>query len=213
MEREQERVHVGGSPTRCPWCKGEIEDVKQVVACAACGARHHGACHSEHGRCATCSSEDVLVPRAAAAPSKARVQREEPPAGSRIKVTRDGEALVYSWPGRDTAALLVGLVWLFALPPLGLYMLWLYLTIRERTIRVAGDEIELTVGTFRGKRLRAKRAEVGAIRVATSQQQTNLSIDVGMDRYFVKTGIMNPALRGPEVEWLAKAIEAWKDEA
>ena len=30
MEREQERIQVPGSLVRCPWCKGDIEDVKQV---------------------------------------------------------------------------------------------------------------------------------------------------------------------------------------
>lgn len=54
-------IHVRGSPSRCPYCKEGIGAVRDVVACALCGARHHAACREEHGRCAVCSSVELLV--------------------------------------------------------------------------------------------------------------------------------------------------------
>jgi hypothetical protein len=212
MEREEDRVHVSASPTRCPWCKGEIESVKEVVACAACGARHHGSCHEENGRCATCGSTDVLVPRAQPEPAPARVKREQPPKGSRIKVEREGEALAYSWALVDRIAIFLACIWTLVLPPLGLLVLYQILRRNQAGIRLTRDEIEFSTGFF-SKLIRAKREDVGGIRVFTGQGVTQLTIDVGMDRHVVKTGIVQSALRGPELEWLAQALEAWKNEA
>jgi hypothetical protein len=218
VEREQERagpdIRFGpASPTHCPWCKGAIENVKEVVACAACGARHHGACHQENGRCATCGSTDVLVPRAPPAPAVARVKREEPPRGSRIKVEREGEALVYTWSLVNRVAIFLACLWTVVLPPLGLAVLFQILRRNQAGIRLTRDEIEFSTGAIFSKLIRAKREDVGGIRVFTGQGVTQLTIDVGMDRHVVKTGIVQSALRGPELEWLAQALEAWKNEA
>jgi len=60
---ERVEVHVERSPSHCPYCKAELVDLAGIVACAACGARHHRECHSEnHARCATCGSAAVLAP-------------------------------------------------------------------------------------------------------------------------------------------------------
>ncbi len=209
-------MHVPASPTRCPWCKGEIENVKEVVACAACGARHHGACHQENGRCATCGATDVLVPRAQPAPAVARVKREQPLKGSRIAVTREGDALVYSWSLRDGVALFLAVFFtlMVILSPIGLWILYLYLTNKRAEIRTTHDEIEFPAWGFRTRKIRAKREDVGAIRVTTGPQGVmQLTIDVCVDRWIVRTGIGNPALRPLELEWLAQALEAWKNEA
>jgi hypothetical protein len=217
-ERDAERVHVPGSPTRCPFCKGEIEDLKQVVACAACGARHHGACHQENGRCATCGSEDVLVPRAAPV-ALARVKREEPPRGSFITVEREGDALVYTWPVRDTATLTVAIILTLMVltAVVGIPLLYAYFTAKRARFRVGPGEIEFDARAAAGggfaRKIRARREDVGAIRVQANQGGAFLTIDVGMDRWIVKTGMMQSALRPPELEWLAQALEAWKNEA
>jgi hypothetical protein len=219
MEREQERVPPDirwgpGSPTRCPWCKGEIEGVKEVVACAACGARHHGACHTENGRCATCGATDVLVPRAQPAPALARVKREEPPKGSKIRVEREGEALVYSWPLRDSTSVFLACLFMIVFPPLGLLLLYEVKKHKRGRIRLTLDEIEFQLFGCRSSPIQAKREDVGSIRVTSIQGGlARLTIDVGMDRHTVKTGIVQPALRPPELEGLAQALEAWKNEA
>ncbi len=56
------RVHIDRSPAWCPYCKGAFEAPATLVACAACGARHHAECHGEHGKCATCGATERLVP-------------------------------------------------------------------------------------------------------------------------------------------------------
>jgi len=69
-ERAREPVRVDQAPSRCPFCHGAFESVRDLVACAACGARHHAECYAQNKKCATCGSSDVLVPplRAAVAP-------------------------------------------------------------------------------------------------------------------------------------------------
>jgi hypothetical protein len=54
-------VRVQGSPSRCPWCRDDLTELREVVACAGCGARHHDECHREHGRCASCGGTARLV--------------------------------------------------------------------------------------------------------------------------------------------------------
>jgi hypothetical protein len=61
-----EQIRVDRSVVHCPFCKGDLDDVRRIVACAPCGARHHLECYREHGRCASCSSREKLVHRAAA---------------------------------------------------------------------------------------------------------------------------------------------------
>src|SRR5205807_9056797 len=90
--KPDERLRVDASPTRCPYCKDVLSDVKDLVACARCGARHHESCHREHGSCATCGSTETLVHR-----SVARARRESPPLGSKIEVARQGEETTYTW--------------------------------------------------------------------------------------------------------------------
>jgi hypothetical protein len=80
-------IRVHGSPSRCPYCKGSIGDVREIVACALCGARHHAACREEHGRCAVCSSSELLVYQAAAAKPRAEG----------LEVDRRDGAVIYRW--------------------------------------------------------------------------------------------------------------------
>jgi hypothetical protein len=46
---------------RCPFCH-EGAEAEGSVACQGCLARHHEACWSESGRCASCGSERALAP-------------------------------------------------------------------------------------------------------------------------------------------------------
>jgi hypothetical protein len=93
LERE---VRVERSPIRCPYCKDELAGVEGVVACAACGARHHDACHSENGRCATCGEPAALVPRDA--PPATSTVLPSPPRGSHATMARDGETITIQFP-------------------------------------------------------------------------------------------------------------------
>jgi hypothetical protein len=73
-EGTQDRIRVDHAPSRCPYCHEDFVSLEDVVACAACGARHHAECHAQDRRCATCGSTDVLVHvrQGAAAASAAR---------------------------------------------------------------------------------------------------------------------------------------------
>jgi hypothetical protein len=60
---DREAIKVERSPSHCPFCKGTIDDLREVVACAECVARHHRDCHAENGgRCATCGGRALLAP-------------------------------------------------------------------------------------------------------------------------------------------------------
>jgi hypothetical protein len=60
---DTDAIRVGRSPSRCPYCKGELGDLGAIVACAPCGARHHADCREENGeRCATCGASQWLEP-------------------------------------------------------------------------------------------------------------------------------------------------------
>ncbi len=88
-------------PGRCPYCRDAIAGTSGVVACAACGARHHAACWGELAACATCRSTEALV--SARAASAARRRPPPLPRGSELDVRLDEApgaepALVVSWP-------------------------------------------------------------------------------------------------------------------
>src|SRR2546423_15056279 len=80
-------IRVRGSPSRCPYCKDSLGEVRGVVACALCGTRHHADCRTEHGRCAVCSSTELLVYR----------KTDEPPAGPGLNVLREADRVTYRW--------------------------------------------------------------------------------------------------------------------
>jgi hypothetical protein len=50
------------SSSRCPFCHDDVAPTKSV-ACEACLARHHCACWTEAGRCASCGSCRALHPQ------------------------------------------------------------------------------------------------------------------------------------------------------
>jgi tetratricopeptide (TPR) repeat protein len=60
-----ERVKVGASLVRCPYCHDAVKpESTDWVACRGCLARHHESCWSEHAKCATCAGTTVLETRA-----------------------------------------------------------------------------------------------------------------------------------------------------
>jgi hypothetical protein len=234
-ERE---LHVDRSPTHCPYCKGEIEDLSKVVACAACGARHHQACHADHGRCATCGSAEALVPKAHARPRR----RSEPLPGSSIKVREDGAAVILSWPatrwspvrflliGAALLALAAAAIALVGPPPMivlpgmgGVVLCGLFLFARSqpRTLEIglgldAIDFPEVDPRAAGGTlSVRAKREEVGSVRTENTGNGYRLTIDLGLVRHVVKLGaaFAPGALSEPEIDWLARAIDAWREES
>jgi hypothetical protein len=59
-------VRVDASPLRCPFCHASVAAVAlDWVACKACLARHHAACWSESGACASCGDQLFLPARSA----------------------------------------------------------------------------------------------------------------------------------------------------
>jgi hypothetical protein len=207
-----------------------------VVACAACGARHHDACRAEHGRCATCGALDLLVPR----PSKRRVL--DPPAGSKLVVRHEGERVVIELPGSgfepgQAPVLMVFFVWAFLSfslitrggadgPPIaggGFFLLLAAVAfVAKRRYRgPAAPELVLDpdaiafpgVDRFFGFSIpvRATRAEAGSVRTGSRKDGYALQVDVGLERWRVRLG--STAFSEPEVDWIAAAIRAWKDEA
>jgi hypothetical protein len=224
LEREQDRVRVGGSPVHCPFCKGELADTKAIVACAACGARHHESCHNENGRCASCGSTDKLVPAAPrpAPVSVPRQRREQPLAGGKIQVAREGEDLVYSWERRTPAdlalAILMTIVTVGLFAPFAFYLLYHYFKRTRSFIRVKPDRIEFSASGFRERTVTARREDLGRIQLlpigAQGQLGMGVGIDIGAQRHLVKFGslMQNTTIQAPELEWLVQALQAWKEE-
>lgn len=211
---EKDAVRAERSPTRCPFCRDELDAkaTDDLVACAACGARHHAGCHRAHGRCATCDATDVLVP--------ARRRRGDPPTGSRLRVDQDDEgATRFTWSVATTtdAVLTVLAGATVLLLPLAIWMWIGRARQREQTLRLGPDWVELPVATAGGlswKRVRVRRDEVGAVRVQGGEGGGySLTVDVGIERHAVWTGHTAQALAAPELEWLATQLTAWRDQA
>lgn len=199
------------APTRCPYCKDGFDPGKEVVACAPCGARQHAACHAAHGRCAACGATDVLVP------ARRRPRRELPPTGSRIRVEQADGRTTYEWDPRTRNDLVLAALMTFLVITIPIAIIILLQRRRHTSMKlvVTPDQVELTAhGGLFGKRVQARRDEVGAIRVqALGEQSVHLSLDVGIERHLVMTGIMGAGLKAPEMEWLAEQLCAWRDEA
>jgi hypothetical protein len=211
-----ESVRADHSPTRCPFCKGDLSDMKEIVACTACGARHHAACREENGRCATCGSTEVLVPRSGTPRSPMRAKLEQPPQGSKIVVSREGDALVYAW---DTPESPLGcaIVCLFTvvLAPVALYFFIRYLqqqgeAPRRARVVLGPDTLEVSWTTQKTPVARIERAKIGGVRAVTSDAGTTVYVDEGIQR---KALMGLSALTPVELEWLAAAIDAWRSEA
>jgi hypothetical protein len=209
MEGSRQDVHIQGSPVHCPYCKDGLEDLAKVVACAACGARHHNSCHSEHGRCASCGEPQVLVPRAS--PPGGLRRRLEPPRGSRIRVEQDGAGVRYAWNTRSRGLLFCSIAFLVLFPValLGLLLLLAYFKNRDSWVRVDAEGIEFMSPTwFTGtKVVRSRWEDVGAVRTV----QGNLTIDVGIQRHHVGR-FLQFVLQPAEIDWLTEALQAWKNE-
>lgn len=209
VQKENDHLRLRG-PGRCPFCRDVISDKTELVACAACGARHHEGCHREHGACASCGSSEVLVPQ-----SKARKVRERPPKGSVIEVEEleDG-ALSYTWPAirnkvANRIALLV-LVLMILTIPLAFLIWWHERKHPFRTIVLERDRLKLPrYRPFRGyDQIDVDREDVGAIRHEHHNGFPALTVDVGVDR----TQVANQAqLKEPELEWLCQALKAWQE--
>ena len=210
MGGEAERIRVGGA-ARCPFCHDGLEKTAEVVACAPCGARFHQAClQANEGRCPACGATEVLLP------PRPRSRRRDPPAGSKIQVARDDERTTFSWDPRTRSDTF--LMWLFALMLLTLPLAWLWWRARKRYPRaevVLGDETlefdAISAHTLKGSRVKVRREEVGAVRVSAmpGEQQYALTVDVGIERHRVMTGLAGSALTPPELEWLAAEIQGW----
>lgn len=211
---EKDAVRAERSPTRCPYCRDELgaKATDDLVACAACGARHHAGCHTTHGRCATCQATDVLVP--------ARRRRAgEPPTGSRLRVDQDADgATRFSWAvGTTTDAVLTILAAATVVfLPVAIWMWVGRSRLKEQHLLLGPDWLDLPVNTVGGlswKRLRVRRDELGAVRVHNESSVYVLTVDVGIERHVVWTGHTVPSLTPPEMEWLAAQLTAWRDQA
>lgn len=199
------------APTRCPYCRDALDPSKELVACAPCGARHHAACHAAHGRCASCGAADVLVP------ARRRARREEPPAGSKVRVDASDGATTYTWDAqtKNDLVIVVLMFCLLVTIPLALWFMRLRRRHPTHTVTLRPDELEFTAlkpSGLSAHTIRARRADVGAIRVQSSHGANMLTIDIGIERHNLMNGITGSALSAPELEWLAERLSAWRDE-
>lgn len=77
---ERDDVHVASN--RCPFCHEHVEiETDEWVSCRSCQARHHEACWTESGACASCGTQVFLSE-----------PREAPPRGRPTSVTVIGWA-------------------------------------------------------------------------------------------------------------------------
>jgi hypothetical protein len=88
---------------------------------------------------------------------------------------------------------------------------------RLLSIRLGPDALELTAVRDEGREepLRAARADVGGARAErVNKDQYHLTVDVGLARHRVLLVAVSgdSAIGEPEVDWLARAIEAWAAE-
>lgn len=65
MEQEGPGIHIRGAPGRCPGCVEGFDDGAPVVACGACGAKHHASCWREASACVRCGGDRPLHEREA----------------------------------------------------------------------------------------------------------------------------------------------------
>jgi hypothetical protein len=211
---ESPRVRADRSPTRCPYCREELDKLEELAACAACGARHHQACHTEHGSCASCGASEVLV---SASQARARRRLQEPPKGSRIRVESTGDATEYRWEpgGKQDAVLLILFTVLLITMPLALWVFYRNRKDRDALgVRLTPEAIEFQRqhgASWRQHRI--AREDLGAVRVMTQAGVTVLYLDEGIERRQLYTSAMQPALKAPELEWLAEVIMAWRDQS
>ncbi len=200
------------APTRCPYCRDGLDPSKELVACAPCGARHHAACHAAHGRCASCGATDVLVP------ARRRARREEPPAGSKLRVDAGDGATTYTWDAPTKNDLVI--IWLMFCLVLTIPLALWFMRLRRRhpthTVTLRPEELEFTAITPSGmsaRTIRARRGDVGAVRVQSGVGGAHmLTIDIGIERHTLMNGITGASLSAPELEWLAARLCAWRDE-
>ncbi len=216
-----QEVRARQAPGRCPFCRDELADTKQVVACAGCGARHHAACHREHGACAACGAAEALYPRSAFSRAATR-----PPQGSRIEVLEEeGGATRLQWPLDPLPRWL----WLVLGPlmvvgaaivlPLLLIVWWqgkkwpVRRDPQGRKLRaVVFTPDALVLPTHQAGRTKTvPRQAVGAVTVGprAEGQGWALWIDCGLKRHLVEASGPR-GLSPPELEWLAERIRAWK---
>lgn len=212
MEAAREQ-HDLRSLDRCPFCHDAITTAKPTVACAACGARHHEACHQEHGACAACAATEALVP---AAPSSARARREQPPKGSTITVTHDDDAITYAWPRFRHRAATLALVFLFAatvlLSPIALLLFFAWYGDEPLSVTLSPKRLRIVYapsGALGRKEINVRRQDLGAVLLERNRGYLHLTVDVGVDRIPVASVA---TLKEPEIEWLHEALLAWKAE-
>ncbi len=147
-------IRVKNSPVRCPYCKDLLEETRELVACAKCGARHHASCRAEHGRCAVCASAELLV-----------YARESEPGPGAVVLAREGDALVYRWRvlAKDGLQLVYKDAFVHLAPrELSFTATW------NRTVYVArGDKLKIREVAILGGRLIVTFEGGGEVAVAT----------------------------------------------
>lgn len=211
---DAERVRVTGGASRCPFCHDGLEKPAEIVACAPCGARFHAGCHqANQGRCPACGATEVLVS------PRRKARRRDPPAGSRIQVSRDEERTTFRWDPHTRGDTVLTI--LFAVMVITLPLAWLLWRARRRTplaeVELGPDALTfdaINPHTFSTSRVTVGPQELGAVRVSgvPGGQHYGLTVDVGLVRHRVLTGLTGGALSAPEMEWLAGEILAWQAE-
>ncbi|MCA8924325.1 MAG: hypothetical protein KDD82_21120 [Planctomycetes bacterium] len=208
------QIQAPRSPARCPWCHDDVQGVEQLVACAVCGARHHDRCHAECGVCASCGASEALYPKAPKTPRASRASRgTRPPAGSRIFVRVSGETTTLSWDASSQGNWL--LIALFAFfPPFAIWFAYRVLNEPRQSVMLTPDSITFTTPSpnqLSRVRKVIPLSALGAVKVQGVQGGYFVTLDHGVTRHVLVTGSLLPALKAPELEWLAQEIQDWKD--
>ena len=208
------KVKSEQSPLRCPYCHDALATGKELAACGDCGARQHLTCHQEHGACTACSSNNVLVPQS----KRTQPSYGQPLRGSKIRVEATEAGTRYTWRGSNAmpwallillSILLIPTIVLVPFMLLVLYQRWHQEAERDFSIVLEPDAIEFD--TFYGEPCRVARNDVGRVQVLQRNGVGTLTIDVGVDRHSIYTTRFAPRLKAPELEWLAVAVNGWKE--
>lgn len=128
----------------------------------------------------------------------------------------DGDRTTYRWRlGSRAEWGLLALLSVLLLPLAPFFLLggWLH-SRKSRELTIEPDAIEVPVRTFWGTRaVRISREEIGAIRVDFAGGGWVVWIDSGIERRaLMSDDFANRSLTGPEMEWLAERLRAWKAE-
>ena len=214
---ERSKLQLKNSPSRCPYCHDSLTDPLDLIACAACGARHHKECYNEHSSCASCGAQDRLVPEPQSQYPSVEQCLAELPEGSINATQKADGTIALDWnliPENQRWKTFLLAVLTIPCFGLGLYLLFWLLVNRNNRVLLTLENNRVTLerpGNFREKlSLEASRDE---LELSHELEPVCSGVNVWIDgkRYFLvgESGVGH-VLRETETQWLRKILKAWK---